>query len=64
MTTLFLLLSFELCLGVLMRVKAGVLAVKEGVWQSMYCMHLAPLYLAVLPIPGGQRVKVSLLVSS
>ena len=64
MTTLFLLLSFELCLGVLMRVKAGVLAVKEGVWQSVHCMYLAPLHLAVLPIPGGQRVKVSLLVSS
>ena len=61
MTTLFLLLSFELRLVVLMGVKAGVLAVEEGVWQGMNCVHLAP-GLALLPIPGGQRVEVSLLV--
>ena len=62
MTTLFLLLSFELRLVVLMGVKAGVLAVEEGVGQGVDCMHLAP-DLALLPIPGGQRVEVSLLVS-
>ena len=61
MTTLFLLLSFELRLVVLMRVKAGVLAVEEGVGQGVHCMYLGPA-LALLPIPGGQRVEVSLLV--
>ena len=59
----FLLLSFELCLTVvLVRVKAGVLTVKQGVWQRVDCMHLTP-GLAVLAIPGRERVKVSLLVS-
>ena len=62
MTTGFLLLSFELCfVVVLMRVKAGVLAMKQGVGQGVNRMDLAPA-LAVLAISGGQCVEVSLLV--
>ena len=61
MTTLFLLLSFELSLVVLMRLKAGVLAVEEGVGQGVHCMNLGP-SLALLPIPRRQRVEMSLLV--
>ena len=62
MTTLFLLLSFELRLVVLMGVKAGVLTVEEGVGQGVHCMYPGPA-LALLPISWGQRVEVSLLVS-
>ena len=61
----FLLLSFELCLAVvLMGIEAGVLAMKQGVGKGVdRMMDLAPLYLAVVTIAGGQCVKVSLLVS-
>ena len=55
-------MSFERLAVVLMGVKAGVLAVKEGVGQRVYCMHLTP-GLAMLAISGRERVKVSLLVS-
>ena len=58
----FLLLSFKSLAVVLVRVKAGVLTMKQGVWQRVDCMHLTP-GLAMLAIPGRERVKVSLLVS-
>ena len=61
MTTGFLLLSFERVF-VLMGVEAGMLAMEEGVGQSVHSVYLAPA-LAVLTIPGRQRVEVSLFVS-
>ena len=55
-------MSFERLAVVLVGVKAGVLAVKEGVGQRVDCMHLAPGQ-TMLAIAGRQCVKVGLLVS-